>query len=191
MTLLNEADQARHFVDQVLENRERGMRLMSQAVLFRTSSHSGQIEVDLTRRNVPFVKFGGLKFLDSAHVRDLLAVLRFAQNPRDRVAGFRVLQLVPMAAGKVLDALAAHTHRIEALAPLPPPPPARHAQPVHPACDAGKLRGDPLVAAYSGRWQTQTRRPAKHRHCGQNAWHVDLTARSSSLCRTADAWSFN
>ena len=126
VTLLNEADQARYFVNQVLENRERGMRLIQQAVLFRTSSHSGQIEVELTRRNVPFVKFGGLKFLDSAHVKDLLAVLRFAQNPRDRVAGFRVLQLVPgvgsTAAGKVLEAIAPHVHPIEALATLPPPP---------------------------------------------------------------------
>ncbi len=126
VTLLNEADQARHFVDQILANREAGVRLMSQAVLFRTSSHCGQIEVELTRRNVPFVKFGGLKFLDSAHVKDLLAVLRFAQNPRDRVAGFRVLQLVPgigpTAAGRVLDAMAPHLHPLEALATLPPPP---------------------------------------------------------------------
>ena len=124
VTLLNEADQARHFVDQILENREKGMRLTQQAVLFRTSSHSGQLEVELTRRNVPFVKFGGLKFLDSAHVKDLLAVVRFAQNPRDRVAGFRVLQLVPgvgpTAAGRVLDALA--TQPLTALATLPPPP---------------------------------------------------------------------
>ena len=126
VTLSNEADQARHFVDQILANHETGMTLKSQAVLFRTSSHSGQIEVELTRRNVPFVKFGGLKFLDSAHVKDLLAVLRFAQNPRDRVAGFRVLQLVPgigpTAAGKVLDAIAPHLHPMEALATLPPPP---------------------------------------------------------------------
>ncbi|MBI1170011.1 AAA family ATPase [bacterium] len=126
VTLLNEADQARHFVDQILLNRETGLRLTQQAVLFRTSSHSGQLEVELTRRNVPYVKFGGLKFLDSAHVKDLLAVLRFGQNPQDRVAGFRVLQLVqgvgPAAAGKVLEAIAPHAHPIEALATLAPPP---------------------------------------------------------------------
>jgi hypothetical protein len=63
------------------------MRLKDQAVLFRTSSHAVQIEVELTRRNVPYVKFGGLKFLDSAHVKDLLSILRLARNPRDRVAG--------------------------------------------------------------------------------------------------------
>ncbi|NVK59427.1 MAG: ATP-dependent helicase, partial [Rhodobacteraceae bacterium] len=87
VTVATEADQARHFVDRILEDRETGTRLKDQAVLFRTSSHSVQLEAELTRRNVPYVKFGGLKFLDSAHVKDLLAVLRLARNPRDRVAG--------------------------------------------------------------------------------------------------------
>ena len=79
----------------VLEKREAGTALKAQAVLFRTSHHSDPLEVELTRRNIPFVKFGGLKFLEAAHVKDVLAVLRFAENPRDRVAGFRVLQLLP------------------------------------------------------------------------------------------------
>ncbi len=125
VTLLNEADQARYFVDQILAARETGTRLIQQAVLFRTSSHSGQLEVELTRRNVPFVKFGGLKFLDSAHVKDLLALLRFAQNPRDQVAGFRVLQLVPgvgpTSAGRALEAIAPHADAMTALANLPAP----------------------------------------------------------------------
>jgi DNA helicase-2/ATP-dependent DNA helicase PcrA len=76
-------------------------------VLFRTSHHSGPLEVELAQRNIPFVKFGGLKFLDAAHVKDLLALLRFAENPRDRVAGFRLLQLMagvgPTTAQRVLD----------------------------------------------------------------------------------------
>ncbi len=126
VTLANEADQARYVVDRVLEDREVGLRLMDQAVLFRTSSHSGQLEVELTRRNVPFVKFGGLKFLDSAHVKDLLAMLRFAQNPRDRVAGFRVLQLIPgvgpVAAGRVLDALDLSPDPVFALQTVATPP---------------------------------------------------------------------
>jgi superfamily I DNA/RNA helicase len=91
----DEADQARYIVERVLENRETGALLKQQAVLFRTSSHSGPLEIELTRRNIPFVKFGGLKFLDAAHVKDLLALLRFVENPRDHVAGFRVLQLIP------------------------------------------------------------------------------------------------
>jgi DNA helicase-2/ATP-dependent DNA helicase PcrA len=95
ITVRDEAEQANYVCDSVLEEREAGTALKHQAVLFRASHHSGQLEVELTRRNIPFVKFGGLKFLDSAHVKDVLAVLRFAENPRDRVAAFRVLQLLP------------------------------------------------------------------------------------------------
>ena len=95
----------------VLENREAGLPLKAQAVLFRTSHHSDTLEFELTRRNIPFVKFGGLKFLEAAHVKDMLAALRFAENPRDRVAGFRVTQLVPgigpASAARILDRLAA------------------------------------------------------------------------------------
>lgn len=73
----------------MLEAREEGFALKQQAVLFRASHHSGPLEVELTRRNIPFVKFGGLKFLDSAHVKDVLAVLRFAENPKDQGAAFQ------------------------------------------------------------------------------------------------------
>jgi len=91
VSVRDEAGQAGYVCAQVLEEREQGTALKAQAVLFRASHHSGPLEVELTRRNIPFVKFGGLKFLDSAHVKDVLAVLRFAENPADRVAGFRVL----------------------------------------------------------------------------------------------------
>jgi DNA helicase-2/ATP-dependent DNA helicase PcrA len=80
---------------QVLANREAGLALKSQAVLFRTSHHSTLLEIELARRNIPFVKFGGLRFLEAAHVKDLIAILRWAANPRDRVAAFRVLQMLP------------------------------------------------------------------------------------------------
>lgn len=126
VTVRDEADQASYVVEQVLANREVGVPLKSQAVLFRSSSHSGSLEVELTRRNIPFVKFGGLKFLDSAHVKDLLAVLRFAQNPRDRVAGFRLLQMLPgvgpQTAGKILETIAADAEPLASLAEIPPPP---------------------------------------------------------------------
>lgn len=126
VTVRDEADQARYVVHKVLEAREGGMALKSQAVLFRTSSHSGPLEIELTRQNVPFVKFGGLKFLDAAHIKDLLAILRWVENPRDRVAGFRVLQLLPGVgpgtAGKVLDAMATGPDPVWALGEIPPPP---------------------------------------------------------------------
>ena len=122
----DEADQARYIVERVLEHRESGTTLKQQAVLFRTSSHSAPLELELTRRNVPFVKFGGLKFLDAAHVKDMLALLRFVQNPRDRVAGFRVMLLIPgigpASAQKVLDAISAAADPLAALANVPSPP---------------------------------------------------------------------
>jgi DNA helicase-2/ATP-dependent DNA helicase PcrA len=93
----------------VLEHRERGISLKEQAVLFRAGHHSDLLEVELTRRNVPFVKYGGLKFLESAHVKDALAVLRIADNPRDEVSWFRVLQLLdrvgPAGARRVMAAI--------------------------------------------------------------------------------------
>jgi DNA helicase-2/ATP-dependent DNA helicase PcrA len=122
----DEADQARYIVEQVLANREQGSLLKHQAVLFRTSSHSGPLEIELTRRNIPFVKFGGLRFLDAAHVKDMLALLRFVENPRDRVAGFRILHLLPgvgpATAQRVLDHMAESADPIAALCRLPAPP---------------------------------------------------------------------
>lgn len=122
----DEIAQASYIVDQVLENREGGTTLKQQAILFRTSSHSGPLEIELTRRNIPFVKFGGLKFLDAAHVKDLLAILRFAENPRDRVAGFRLMQLMPgvgpTSAQRVLDYIAGSPDPVTALALAPSPP---------------------------------------------------------------------
>ncbi|ESR24503.1 ATP-dependent helicase [Lutibaculum baratangense] len=127
----DEQAQAGFIAESVLAQREDGLALKDQAVLFRTSHHSGPVEVELTRRNIPFVKFGGLKFLESAHVKDLLAVLRFAENPRDRVAGFRVLRLMegigPATAGKALDLVAAAAVPEAAVEAFPAPPRADRA----------------------------------------------------------------
>ena len=90
----DEAEQASWVADRTLALRESGLRLKSQAVLFRTAQHSAALELELTRRKIPFVKYGGLKFLDASHIRDVLAVLRFATNPRGQRAGLRALQLV-------------------------------------------------------------------------------------------------
>ena len=121
----DEAGQANYIVERILENREAGTLLKHQAVLFRTSHHSGALEVELTRRNIPFVKFGGLKFLEAAHIKDLLSVLRWAENPRDRAAGFRVMLLLegvgPTSAARVLDYIAPAADPIVALAEAPAP----------------------------------------------------------------------
>src|SRR5207245_173804 len=78
----DEMAQAVYVADQVLEHREAGIDLRHQAVLFRTSHHSGQLEIELAGRNIPFVKYGGLKFVEAAHVQDLRAILRWEENPR-------------------------------------------------------------------------------------------------------------
>ncbi len=95
VTAEDEACQVEYVVEQILEHREQGTPLHRQAVLMRTAHHSDALEVELGRRNIPFVKFGGLKFLESAHIKDVLCVLRWAENPTDVLAAFRVLQLLP------------------------------------------------------------------------------------------------
>src|SRR5206468_10138486 len=106
----DETDQARYVAEQVLQYRESGVALTSQAVLFRSSSHSAQVELELARRDIPFVKYGGLKFLEAAHVKDVLCVLRWADNPRNRIAGFRATRIVrgvgAVTANRLLDAVA-------------------------------------------------------------------------------------
>jgi DNA helicase-2/ATP-dependent DNA helicase PcrA len=95
VTVADEQVQAEYVVGRVLEARESGVALSRQAVLFRSSHHSDTLELELARRNIPFVKYGGLKFLEAAHVKDLLAVLRWADNPKNTIAAFRALQLLP------------------------------------------------------------------------------------------------
>ena len=125
VVVADDANQARYIVERILANREVGVALKQQAVLFRASHHSGQLEIELTRRNIPFVKFGGLKFLDAAHVKDVLALLRFAENPRDRVSGFRVLQILPgigpATAAGILERLEASPESADVLAKYEPP----------------------------------------------------------------------
>ncbi len=127
------AGEVDYVVRSVLANREAGTPLREQAVLFRTAHHSGQLEIELRRRNIPFVKYGGLRFLELAHVKDLLALLRWAENPRDRIAAFRLLQLLPGigpgTARKVLAELEAAGFRFEALADFAAPRAAAHLWP--------------------------------------------------------------
>jgi DNA helicase II / ATP-dependent DNA helicase PcrA len=93
-TCTDETEQSNLVCDRVLEQRERGTALNHQAVLFRAGHHSAVLEVELGRRNIPFVKFGGLKFMEAAHVKDVLSLLRILENPYDELAWFRVLQLM-------------------------------------------------------------------------------------------------
>jgi DNA helicase-2/ATP-dependent DNA helicase PcrA len=91
----DERQQSELVTNRVLELYEQGVALQKQAVLFRAAHHSGDLEIELSRRRIPFVKYGGLRYLEAAHVKDLLAAFRLADNPRDEMAWFRLLQLVP------------------------------------------------------------------------------------------------
>jgi DNA helicase-2/ATP-dependent DNA helicase PcrA len=125
VSVRDETDQTRYVAERILEHREAAVPLRQQAVLFRASHHSALLEIELTRRNIPFVKFGGLKFLEAAHVKDVLAFLRWAENLRDRMSGFRVIQLLagagPATAARLLDRLAEAGSPMEALGDFKPP----------------------------------------------------------------------
>ncbi len=120
-TCLDEAEQSDTLCRTVLRHREEGVPLKEQAVLFRAAHHSDLLEVELTRRNVPFVKYGGLKFMEAAHVKDALALLRVLENPFDEVSWFRILQLPdgigPATARRLMDQLEVHRPVSDAAVP--------------------------------------------------------------------------
>ena len=126
VTVADDQGQADYVVARVLETRERGISLKRQAVLFRSSHHSDLLELELVRRNIPYVKYGGLKFLEAAHVKDMLAVLRWADNPKNRISAFRALQLLPgmgpAHAGRCFTHFEASGHDWRTLAAFGPPP---------------------------------------------------------------------
>ncbi len=105
--------QATAVAQSVLDHYESGVPLRDQAVLFRTGHHSDLLEVELRRRRIPFVKYGGLRFLEAAHVRDLLALLRIVQNPWDELAWMRMLHLArgagPTSVDRILATLGVRT----------------------------------------------------------------------------------
>ena len=107
----DESAQAGAVCERVLAAREEGIELRRQAVLFRTGHDSDLLELELTRRGIPFVKYGGLRYLDAAHVKDFIALLRVSGNPADEVSWFRLLQLLdgvgPIRARRILDELRA------------------------------------------------------------------------------------
>ncbi len=121
--------QAEYISGKILATREVGGSLRRHAVLFRSSHHSDVLEVEFVKRNIPFVKYGGLKFLEAAHVKDLMSILRWADNPRNSVAGFRVLKLMPgfgpAHAKQALDHLEARGYEIKSLAAFEAPQPVK------------------------------------------------------------------
>src|SRR3989304_6791010 len=103
----NENMQSRYVVQKVLALREEGVPLQEMAVLFRSSFLSFDLEIELTKANIPFMKFGGFKVIETAHVKDMVAYLRVLENPRDVVSWNRILLLIdgvgPRTAEKIID----------------------------------------------------------------------------------------
>ena len=139
----DEAEQAVEVCDRVLAAREEGMELRAQAVLFRAGHDSALLELELTRRQIPFVKYGGLRYLEAAHVKDFVALLRLTDNQADEISWFRVLQLLdgvgPIRARRMLEALRG-PHR-------GPPQLARWPEAAANVPDGARDHADTLIAA--------------------------------------------
>ncbi|HEY8851547.1 MAG TPA: ATP-dependent helicase [Gemmatimonadaceae bacterium] len=127
----DEQQQTRFVVDRILELHEEGTRLSEIAVLFRAGYMSADLEIELTNRKIPFEKWGGLKFLEAAHVKDVLAFLRILENPRDEVSWYRLLLLLPgigdATARAAIDSMIAAAWESNAFGRYDPPPRAKAA----------------------------------------------------------------
>src|SRR6266513_4592548 len=94
VTARDENEQSRFVAQRIEELREEGLPLSEVAVLFRSNSHSFDLEIELAKHGIPFRKFGGIKFAESAHIKDALAFLRVVVKPSDTLSWFRALKLV-------------------------------------------------------------------------------------------------
>lgn len=131
VTAQDESQQTRFVVDRILELHEEGIPLREMAVLFRAGYMSADLEIELTARNIPFDKWGGLKFLEAAHVKDVLAFLRVLENPRDEVSWYRLLTLMPgigeVTARNAVQSMADLAWSHESFGRFSPPPRAKEA----------------------------------------------------------------
>ena len=131
VTVRDEQEQTRFVVDRVLELHEEGIALREMAILFRAGYMSADLEIELANRKIPFEKWGGLKFLEAAHVKDVVAFLRIIDNPRDEVSWYRVLMLMPgigdQTARSIIGSMAERAWDPDALTHWTPPPRARDA----------------------------------------------------------------
>ena len=91
----DENAQSKYIADKILQLREEGLELKDMAVLFRSGWHSNDLEVELASRNIPFIKYGGQKFVEAAHIKDIISYLRIVYNWSDQVSWLRALLLIP------------------------------------------------------------------------------------------------
>ena len=182
----DEATQAREICARVLAEHESGLQFRQQAVLVRTAHHSDLLEVELTARGIPYVKYGGLRFTEAAHVKDFLAAARIVANPADQLAWFRLVRLHegigPVLAQRVLDIL--HVSRPDPFSRWPAAEqalPQRARQPL-----TSTVLGLVRAAELDGTAERATAILAALRD-PLRARYADAVARLSDLERLADA----
>jgi len=189
VTCADEGAQSAAVCERLLDHLERGTPLRSQAVLVRTGHHSDLLELELTVRHIPYIKYGGLRFLEAAHVKDLMAALRLLENPRDEVAWCRVLQLIdgvgPATARRISAAAAAEGGDAR-LALLERPPPLATAAAASVAELAAALV-EASSADLAGRAGAQVERVRVWLDPVVAARHGDGTARLADLDRLGSA----
>ncbi|KMQ49831.1 ATP-dependent DNA helicase [Chitinispirillum alkaliphilum] len=123
ITYKDEECEANGVIEKILGHLEEGIPLKNQAVLFRAGSHSAALELELVRKNIPFHKFGGLKFLEAAHIKDFLSFVKILENRKDEMAWFRVLQLFdgvgPATASAIFEHLTLNNYTLDSLKTVP------------------------------------------------------------------------
>jgi DNA helicase II / ATP-dependent DNA helicase PcrA len=191
----DEATQAREICSRVLGACEDGAALRDQAVLVRAAHHSDILEIELSARKIPYVKFGGLRFTDTAHVRDFLAAARILANPADELAWFRLLRLHDgIGPGHARRVLAILHPDPDGAAPVPPATPAPPGD-WPGAAVAAPARARPALAGTLGQLAAAARSPAAAQVQAIltimdpliRARYPDAAARLADLQRLADA----
>ncbi len=178
----DEHAQAIAVCEAVLDRKEAGLPLRQQAVLFRTTHHSQVLQVELTLRDIPFVLYGGLRFLEAAHVKDLVCALRLVENPADDLAWFRVLQLIDGVGPARARSLTAALRANEALD-------ESSVEPLLAALQAARqpiLRGEPGTQVAEVRRWLDTRVERRHRNAAARCADLDRLEQAARAAPSLD-----
>jgi DNA helicase II / ATP-dependent DNA helicase PcrA len=182
----DEATQAREICARILADHEAGVRFQEQAVLVRAAHHSDLLEIELSARGIPYVKYGGLRFTEAAHVKDFLAAARVVANPADDLAWFRLLRLHegvgPVLARRIIEML-----RIEEPQPFSRWPEAQDALPHRPASTLSATVGQLMLAAELESTAERATTILAALHAPLAARYADVAVRFADLERLADA----
>jgi len=182
----DEATQAREICARILADHESGVRLQDQAVLVRAANHSDLLEIELSARGIPYVKYGGLRFTEAAHVKDFIAAARVVANQADDLAWFRLLRLHE-GIGPVLARRIIETLRIADPQPFGRWLDAEGALPQRPASTVGPTVRQLMVAAELGSTAERATAILAALHDPLTARYADAAVRFADLERLADA----